>query len=185
MRAERRLASRTHQRSPSASGISGSTNGVGSSATRERDRVREPDDLEQAGRTGGVDGDPVRAVDGQVVAAQHALDALEVALERPALVVVELGLLDPVRRVGEHRRDRGGAGRRRRELRGIEVEEDGEDAAVRRADLGEPAQAPSGERLDGHGCDVTLPGGGANGYQPSVPGAPLNGPTRSAVIQPP
>jgi hypothetical protein len=108
-------------------------------------------DLEQVGRPARVHGDGARPVARDVAGGQRLPHALEVLLERLALVLLEsVGILDAVRRLREHGRDRGRAGGRRGELRGIEVQEDRKDTASLRTDVGEPAQAGAGDRIGCH-----------------------------------
>ena len=115
------------------------------------DRAAEPDDLEQVGGPAGVHGDGARAVLRDVAGLQRLAHALDVRLQRLALVVVEpFGLLDAVRGLGEDRGDRRRSGRRRGELGRIEVQEDGQDAAALRLDVGEPAQLVAGDRVGCH-----------------------------------
>ncbi len=119
---------------------------------RGLDGAAEPDDLEQVGGRAGVHGDGARPVLRDVSGLERLAHALDVALERLALVVVEpFGLFGTVRGLGEDRRDRGRTRGRRGELGRVEVQEHGQDAAALRAYVGEPTQLVAGDRVGCHG----------------------------------
>jgi hypothetical protein len=120
------------------------------------DRLGEAQHLEEAGGAAGEDRHAVRALRPGAVA-ELCGDALEIALQGLLLLVRELlGLLaHEAPGAVEQRADLGAAGRRRRELARVEVEEEGEDLRAADVDFGEPAQAIPGDVVGLHESDTT------------------------------
>ena len=120
----------------------------------------DPHRLEQTGGAAGEDGDRARALVGDVGLLEHRADGVDVGAQRHPVVVAEpaVDALDLVVGVVHQRGDRARPRRGGRELRGIEVQVDGEDAAVLGSELREPAQARA---CEGVGHAQSYPAGAA------------------------
>ena len=152
------------------------------------DGPAQRDDLEQPGGLAGEHRDAARAVLGDATALQRLAHALDVGLEPHVLVVVEaVAVLHLALRVVDHRGDRRGARRHRRELRRVQVEEDREDAAAVGPHVGEAAQVAAVDRVRCHPDPLPpAPGSGTRrGGHPAESGAVDDDHVSRAIVHPP